>query len=154
MNTREAFSSLLDGQQRIEYLAGLLAVSCLLLTAINFNLTFVYGDLVPDRFTHSRSEEVAWKTITPFLLNPIWIGPFLLTSARFLITSYLRTGDLLAITEKTVKRTFRFMLPATAMLMLEYFFIECAAIKWLEYLPSITWSTWPFIKGTATLETS
>lgn len=147
INTREAFSNLLDGQQRIEYLAGLLAVSCLLVTAINFNLTFVYGDLVPDRFTHSRSEEVARKTITPFLLNPIWIGPFLLTSARFLITSYLRTGDLLAIAEKTVKRTFRFMLPATAMLMLEYFFIECAATKWLEYLPSITWSTWPFVKG-------
>ena len=39
------------------------------------------------------------------------------------------------------------MLPATAMVMLEYFFIECGATKWLEYLPSITWSTWPFIKG-------
>lgn len=147
INTREAFSSLLDGQQRIEYLAGLLVVSCLLVTAINFNLTFVYGDLVPDKFSHSRSEEVARKTIIPFLLNPMWIGPFLLTSARFLITSYLRTGDLLAIAERTVKRTFRFMLPATAMLMLEYFFSECGATKWLEYLPSITWSTWPFIEG-------
>lgn len=147
INTREAFSSLLDGKQRIEYLAGLLVVSCLLVTALSFNLTFVYGDLVPDKFTHSRSEEVARKTVTPFLLNPIWIGPFLLTSARFLITSYLRTGDVLAIAEKTVKRTFRFMLPLTAMLMLEYFFIECGATKWLEYLPSITWSTWPFIKG-------
>lgn len=147
INTREALSSRLDGQQRIKYLAGVLVVSCLLVTAINFNLTFVYGDLLPDRFTHSRSEEVARKTITPFLLNPIWIGPFLLTSARFLITSYLRSGELLAVAEKTVKRTFRFMLPTMAMLMLEYFFIECGATKWLEYLPSITWSTWPFIKG-------
>ena len=146
-NITGAFPSLMEGQQRVAYLAGLLVVSCLLVTAINFNLTYIYGDLVPDRFTHFHSEDVARKTIAPFLLNQIWIGPFLLTSARFLTTNYMRTGDLLAIAEKTVKRTFRLMLPATAMVMLEYFFIECGATKWLEYLPSITWSTWPFIKS-------
>ena len=143
----EAFPNLLEGQQRVDYLAGLLVLSCLLITAINFNLTYVYGDIVTDDFYHSRSEEVARKTIAPFFLNPIWIGPFFLTSARFLTANYLRTGDLLVVAEKTVTRLFRLMLPVTAMVMLEYFFVECNATKWLEYLPSITWSTWPFIKG-------
>ena len=147
ISSKEAFPSLLEGQQRVEYLAGLLVLSCILITAINFNLTYVYGDIVTDKFYHSRSEEIARKTIAPFLLNQIWIGPFFLTSARFLTASYLRTGDLLVVVEKTVTRLFRLMLPVTAMVMLEYFFVECDATKWLEYLPSITWSTWPFIKG-------
>ena len=146
-SSKEAFPSLLEGQQRVEYLAGLLVLSCVLITAINFNLTYVYGDIVTDNFYHSRSEEIARKTIVPFLLNQIWIGPFFLTSARFLTANYLRTGDLLVIAEKIVTRLFRLMLPVTAMVMLEYFFVECDATKWLEYLPSITWSTWPFIKG-------
>ena len=132
---REAFSNLLEGQQRVEYLAGLLVLSCMLITAINFNLTYVYGDIVTDNFVHSPSEEVARKTIAPLLLNQIWIGPFFLTSARFLTVNYLRTGDLLVVAEKTVTRLFRLMLPVTAMVMLEYFFVECNAAKWLEYLP-------------------
>ena len=147
ISIREAFPSLLEGQQRVEYLAGLLVLSCMLVTAINFNLTYVYGDLVKDKFSHSRSEEVARTTIAPFLLNQIWIGPFFLTSARFLTANYLLTGDLLVVAQKTVTRLFRLMLPVTAMIMLNYFFVECDATKWLEYLPSITWSTWPFIKG-------
>ena len=149
VNTKvtEGRTSFLDAQPRMGNLAGLLVVSCLLVTAINFNLTFVHGDSMSDGFLHSHSEEIARKTISPFLLNQIWIGPFFLTSSRFLTTSYIRTGDLLAVAEKIVKRTFRLMLPVAAMLMLEYFFVDCGATKWLEFLPSITWSTWPFIKG-------
>ena len=147
ISIREAYPSLPEGHQRVEYLAGLLVLSCVLITAINFNLTYVYGDIMTDKLAHSRSEEVARITIAPFLLNQIWIGPFFLTSARFLTAKYLHTGDLLVVAEKTVTRFFRLMLPVTAMVMLEYFFVECAATKWLEYLPSITWSTWPFIKG-------
>ena len=147
LSNKEAHPSILDGQQRVKFLAGLLVISCLLMTAINFNLTYVYGDLLRSDFSHSRSEEVARVTIAPFLLNQIWIGPFFLTSARFLTVNYLRTGDLLVVAEKIVTRLFRLMLPITAMVMFEYFFIECDATKWLEYLPSITWSTWPFIKG-------
>ena len=146
-NVTKAFPEIPEGGTRVHYLAGLLVISCLLVTAINFNLTFVYGDLMSDGFDHSHSQVVARKTVNSFLLNPIWIGPFLLISARFLSAEYLRSGDVLAIAEKTVKRTFRLMLPVTAMVMLEYFFVDCGATKWLEYLPSITWSTWPFIKG-------
>ena len=147
ISIREAFPSLLEDRERMEYLAGLLALSCVLVTAINFNLTYVYGDLVKSQFFHSRSEEIVRTTIAPFLFNQIWIGPFFVTSARFLTANYLRTGDLLVVAEKTVTRLFRLMFPVTAMVMLEYFFVECDATKWLEYLPSITWSTWPFIKG-------
>ncbi|KAM0795198.1 hypothetical protein BDR22DRAFT_813965, partial [Usnea florida] len=145
--TQEAFPSVPETQKRIDHLAGLVVISCLLVTAINFNLTFLYGDILGDNFTRFHSLAVARKTITPFFLNPIWIGPFFLTSARFLTAGYLRTGDLLVISEKTVARTFRLMFPVTALVMLEYFFIEISATKWLEYLPSITWSTWPFIRG-------
>ena len=145
--TQEAFPSVPETQKRIDHLAGLVVISCLLVTAINFNLTFLYGDILGDNFTRFHSLAVARKTVTPFFLNPIWIGPFLLTSARFLTANYLRTGDLLIISEKTVMRTFRLMFPVTALVMLEYFFIEISATKWLEYLPSITWSTWPFIRG-------
>ena len=145
--TKEVFPGVPEPQKRIDHLAGLVVISCLLVTAINFNLTFLYGDILGDSFARFYSLSVARKTITPFFLNPIWIGPFFLTSARFLTANYLRTGDLLIISEKTVARTFRLMFPVTAVVMLEYFFIEISATKWLEYLPSITWSTWPFIRG-------
>lgn len=36
------------------------------------------------------------------------------------------------------------MSPIVACAMLEYFLMECGATKWLEYLPAITWSTWPY----------
>lgn len=144
---KEEFPCVPEPQKRIDHLAGLVVISCLLVTAINFNLTFLYGDILADSFSRFHSLTVARKTITPFFLNPIWVGPFLLTSARFLAANYLRTGDVLIISEKTVARTFRLMLPVTALVMLEYFFVECSAAKWLEYLPSITWSTWPFIRG-------
>ena len=146
-NVTDAFSNLPEGQRRVHHLAGLVVISCLLMTAINFNLTFVYGDRMSDKFSHSRSEVDARKTINSFLLSPVWIGPFILASARFLTAAYLETGDMLLVAEKVVKRNFRLMLPVVAMVMLEYFFIECGATKWLEYLPSITWSTWPFVKG-------
>ena len=134
-------------KKRVDYLAGLVAVSSLLVTAIHFSLTFAYGSLNAGAFTHYRSEVIARKTINPFLLNLIWIGPFLMTSTRFLVSSYLRTGELLAVAEKTAGRTPRLMIPITAMVTLEYFLINAGATKWLEYLPSITWSTWPFTAG-------
>lgn len=136
-----------EAKDRVDYLAGLVAVSCLIVTAIHFSLTFVFGDLNPGGFHHYRSEEIARKTFSQLFLNLIWIGPFLMTSTRFLVSSYLRTGDLLPIAQKTVTRTFRLMIPIAAMAMLEYFLITCGAIKWLEFLPSITWSIWPYAVG-------
>ena len=37
------------------------------------------------------------------------------------------------------------MIPIAAIAVLEYFLIECGATFWLQYLPSITWSTWPYV---------
>ena len=136
--------------KRVDYLAGLVAVACLLVTGIHFSLTFVYADINAGAYTHYHSEAVADKTIDFFLLNLIWIGPFLMTSARFLISSYLRSGELLLVAEKTVGRAPRLMIPVTAMVLLEYFFINIGSTKWLEYLPSITWSSWPYTAGFTT----
>lgn len=136
-----------QAKKRVDYLAGLIAFSSLLVTAIHFSLTFVYADINAGGYTHYHSETIARKTIDPFLLNLIWIGPFLMTSTRFLVSSYLKNGDLLSMAEKTVGRAPRLMIPITAMVMLEYFFINAGATKWLEYLPSITWSDWPFTVG-------
>lgn len=134
-------------KKRVDYLAGLVAVSSLLVTAIHFNLTFVYGTLNAGAYTHYVSETVARKFINSYFLNLLWIGPFLMTSTRFLVSSYLRTGDLLPVAEKTVGRAPRLMIPIVAMVLVEYFLINAGATKWLEYLPSITWSTWPFTAG-------
>ncbi len=136
-----------QAKKRVDYLAGLVALSSLLVTGIHFSLTFVFADINAGAYTHYHSETVARKTIDSFLLNLIWIGPFLMTSTRFLVSSYLRNGELLPVAEKTVGRTPRLMIPIAAMVMLEYFFINAGATKWLEYLPSITWSDWPFTVG-------
>lgn len=54
------------------------------------------------------------------------------------------------IAESIVTRLFRLMLLVTAMVKFEYLFIECDATKWVAYLPSFIWSTWPLIKGYST----
>ncbi len=36
------------------------------------------------------------------------------------------------------------MIPITAIALLEYFLINTGSVKWLEYLPSITWPNWTF----------
>jgi hypothetical protein len=42
------------------------------------------------------------------------------------------------------------MIPIIFFAMLEYFLMECGAINWLQYLSSITWSTWPYAVPYAT----
>jgi hypothetical protein len=37
--------------------------------------------------------------------------------------------------------------------MLQYFLIECGALEWLEMLPSITWSSWPYAVAIANFGT-
>ena len=143
----EPKKNLPEQKKRVDYLAGLVAVSSLLVTAIHFSLTFVVGTINAGAYTHYDSETIARKFINSYFLNLLWIGPFLMTSTRFLVSSYLRTGELLPVAEKTVGRTPRLIIPVVAMVLVEYFLINAGATKWLEYLPSITWSTWPFTAG-------
>lgn len=154
-------------QHQVDHLAGLVAFSALLVTAIHFCLTFAPAAINPGDFAHYDSEVWARKTIGSYFLNLIWIGrssptaaadhvpceklirdwkpgPFLMTSARFLVSRYLQTGELLGIAEKVVARPFRLLIPILAVAMLEYFFMDSGATASLEYLASVTWCTWPF----------
>ncbi|KAI9711141.1 MAG: hypothetical protein M1812_007245 [Candelaria pacifica] len=132
-------------KERIDYLAGLLAFSSLIITVINFCYTFSPALVSSDAQAHYPSEVWTRKMIAPYLMNSAWFGPFLLISSRFLVSNYLRNGDLLRIAEKTVGRTFRLMVPIVGIALLEYFLMDSGAVKWLEFLPSITFSTWPFV---------
>ena len=63
-------------KQRVDYLAGLVGMSCLLVTAIHFCLTFVPATINPGAYVHYSYESWARKTISSYFLNLIWIGKF------------------------------------------------------------------------------
>ncbi|KAJ9668753.1 hypothetical protein H2201_000997 [Coniosporium apollinis] len=135
----------LPAERRVDYLAGLVALATLLVTAIHFGLTFVPALLIPGAETHYASENWGRKIPAVLLLNFAWVGPFFTTSTRFLVVNYLKNGNLGNIAEKAVRRTPRLMIPVAAVALLEYFLIDVGVTKWLEYLPSISWSTWPYV---------
>ena len=130
---------------RVDHLAGLATICTLLVTAIHFALTFVAGSVEPGTFTHYSSEVVARNSVSTMFLNIIWIGPFLSVSAHFLTNDYLRTGDFLPLADKVIRRTFRLIVPIAAVALIQYFLIDSGATNRLEYLSSVTWSTWPFM---------
>lgn len=132
-------------RQRIDHLAGLTALCSLVVTVMHFGLTFVPAIVIPGAPQHNGSEYWAQKIIAPFLLNQMWLGVFFTTSVRFLTASYLRTGKLEDIAKAAVRRTPRLMMPVAAIALLEYFCIDVGATKYLEYTPSLTWSTWPYV---------
>ncbi|OJJ45245.1 hypothetical protein ASPZODRAFT_69398 [Penicilliopsis zonata CBS 506.65] len=133
----------LQPQQRIDYLAGFISLSALLVTQNHFCLTF-YPGAIETTSTHYRSEYWARMTIATFFLDPLWIGPFLMISTRFLVSNYLRTGNLANMAQKVVIRPFRLLVPVASIFLLEYFLMDSGAITWLQDLPSITWSGWPY----------
>jgi hypothetical protein len=67
-----------------------------------------------------------------------------------LVATYIKTGNLKGVAEKTVGRTPRLIIPCAAIAALEYFCMQVGAITWLEYLPSVTWSTWPYTSNYVT----
>ena len=75
----------------------------------------------------------------------MWLGVFFTTSVRFLTASYLRKGKLEDIAKAAVRRTPRLMIPVATIALLEYFLIDVGATKFLRYIPSLTWSTWPYV---------
>lgn len=83
-------------------------------------------------------------TIASYFLDPLWIGPFLMISTRFLVSGYLRNGKLDAMAMKITTRPFRLLIPVASIAVLEYFLMDLGAVNWLEYLPSVTWSDWPY----------
>nr|POE65013.1 hypothetical protein CFP56_34681 [Quercus suber] len=132
-----------QARTRVDYLAGLVAVCSLLVSCTHFILTFVPSVIEEYLPQHYASEYWARRTIEPFFFNEIWVGIFFTTSTRFLTSGYLRTGSLKTIAEKVVCRCPRLMIPITAVILFEYFLMDLGATTYLEYIPSISWSTWP-----------
>ena len=132
-----------QARTRIDYLAGLVAICSLLVSCTHFILTFVPSVIEEYLPQHYESEYWARRTIEPFFFNEIWVGLFFTTSTRFLTSGFLRTGNLKTVAEKVVCRCPRLMIPITAVILFEYFLMDLGAVKYLEYIPSITWSTWP-----------
>lgn len=130
---------------RIDHLAGLTALCSLVVTVMHFGLTFVPAMVQPGMDAHNASEPWAQRIIGPFLLNQMWLGVFFTTSVRFLTAPYLRKGKMDEIAKAAVRRTPRLMIPVASMALLEYFFIDVGATKFLQYIPSLTWSTWPYV---------
>jgi len=137
----------LQSETRENDLAGLLTVSSLIITAIHFCRTFVGATITPGEVVHYQSEVWARKIVSAYFLNLVWLGPFLMTSARYLIGGFLRTGDLGRLAEKAITRMPRLMIPVAAAAALQYFLMESGATKWLEYLASVTWTSWPYAVG-------
>ncbi|KAJ8066097.1 hypothetical protein OCU04_005188 [Sclerotinia nivalis] len=138
-------ASPIDNSQRVDHLAGLITVAAINVTVLHFCLTFVPAVIAPGAFAHYPAEIWINKTIVPFFLNQGALGLFFTTSARFLIAPFLRDGDLSSISQKIVGRVFQIMLPVLAFVFLEYFLILSGATYYLPFLPSITWSTWPYV---------
>ena len=134
-----------SGEKRVNYLAGLVAFACLGVTVIHFCLTFVPYAGGLDSDIHYRSEYWARWTIQPVLMNPIWLGPLFVTSCRFLAGGFLKNGDLKDIAVKMFLRAPRMLIPVVIVAILEYFLLEQGLVGWLLWLPSITWSSWPYI---------
>ncbi|EDU41793.1 conserved hypothetical protein [Pyrenophora tritici-repentis Pt-1C-BFP] len=117
----------------------------LVVTVMHFGLTFVPAIVTPSADAHNASEPWAQRIVGPFLLNQMWLGVFFTTSVRFLTAPYLRKGRMDEICKATVRRTPRLMIPVASMALLEYFFIDIGATRFLQYIPSLTWSTWPYV---------
>ncbi|EED14778.1 hypothetical protein TSTA_042520 [Talaromyces stipitatus ATCC 10500] len=129
---------------RVDYLAGFISISAVLVTANHFGLTYFSAVIIPGDSAHYQSETIARKTFATYFLDPLWIGPFLMISTRFLTSNYIRTGKLDNMAQKIVARPFRLLTPVASIAFLEYFLMDAGALNWLEYLPSVTWSDWPF----------
>lgn len=133
--------------KRVDYLSGLTTVACIGVTLHHFCQTFWpfiiegYGPT-----THYRKVE-HWTHIFVggILLSNLWIGPFFLTATRFLSTNYLKHGNLEDIARKELRRAPRLFVPIIIVSLLQYFLISMGLTSSLTWLPSVTYSTWPYV---------
>ncbi|KAM3078191.1 hypothetical protein ACMFMG_002513 [Clarireedia jacksonii] len=130
---------------RVDHLAGLITIAAISVTVFHFCLTFLPAIIVPGAPAHYAAERWLNKTVEPFLLNQGALGLFFTTSARFIVAPFLQIHDLSLISQKIVVRIFQIMLPVLVFVLLEYFLILSGATYYLPCLPSITWSTWPYV---------
>lgn len=91
--------------QKIDYLAGFLALSCILVTLRHGSLTF--WPYVTEGYgfnRHFAADSWLFYILGPWVLTPMWIGPFFVTSCRFLVARYLKSGKLSDIANKVLLR--------------------------------------------------
>ena len=131
--------------QRIDYLAGLTTLCSMVVTFMHFGLTFIPGIVPADAPQLDRSEYWTQTIFAPILLNQMWLGVFLTTSVRFLVAPYLSKGRVEDIARAATRRTPRLMIPVAGIALLEYFLIDVGATKYLRYIPSLSWSTYPYV---------
>jgi hypothetical protein len=133
--------------KRIDYLAGLVAVACLGVTLHHFCQTFwpyVTQGYGPGAH-YPKAEKWLQIFLGSYLLTSLWIGPFFLTATRFLSSNYLKNGKLEDIAKKELRRAPRLFVPIIIVSLLEYFLISMGLTSALEWLPSISWATWPYV---------
>lgn len=81
------------------------------------------------------------------ILSNLWIGPFFLTATRFLSTNYLKHRNLEDIAKKELRRAPRLFVPIIIISLLQYFLISMGLTASLQWLPSVTYSSWPYVVG-------
>lgn len=134
-------------KKRVDYLAGLTALACIGVTLHHFGQTlwpYVIEDYGPTAHypTIERWLHIFVGNIT---LSNLWIGPFLLTATRFLSANYLRNGNLEDIAKKELRRAPRLFVPIIIVSLLQYFLVSMGLKYSLQWLPSVTYSTWPYV---------
>ena len=133
--------------KRIDYLAGLVAVACMGVTLHHFCQTFwpwVTNGYGPGAH-YVKAEKWFQIFLGSYLLTALWIGPFFLTATRFLSTNYFKNGNLEDIAKKELRRAPRLFVPIIITSLLEYFLLQMGLGGSLEWLPSVSWSTWPYV---------
>jgi hypothetical protein len=134
-------------QQRIDHLAGLLAISCIMVTLRHFSLTF--WPHVTEGYgmnEHFAADSVLSYILGPYVLTPLWIGPFFVTACRFLAQKYLKTGRLDDMGNRMLLRAPRMLIPCFLFMIVEYFLISLGLTTELEWLPSVSFSVWPYVE--------
>ncbi|KAI5363346.1 Putative glycoside hydrolase family 16, concanavalin A-like lectin/glucanase domain superfamily [Septoria linicola] len=133
-------------QQRIDYLAGLVAASCVMVTLRHFALTFWPFVVEAQGVTqHFHADRAFSYILGPYVLTPLWIGPFFVTSCRFLAQRYLKTGKFEDIGNKMLLRAPRMLIPVFVFMTLTYFLLSLGLTGRLEWLPSVSFSVWPYV---------
>jgi peptidoglycan/LPS O-acetylase OafA/YrhL len=133
--------------KRVDYLSGLTTVACIGVTLHHFGQTFWPFVIEGYGPTAHYPEVEHWLHIFVggIILSNLWIGPFFLTATRFLSTNYLKHGNLEDIAKKELRRAPRLFVPIVIVSLLQYFLISMGLTSSLQWLPSVTYSSWPYV---------
>jgi hypothetical protein len=133
--------------KRVDYLSGLTTVACIGVTLHHFGQTFWPFVIEGYGPTAHYPEAEHWLHIFigGVILSNLWIGPFFLTATRFLSTNYLKHGNLEDIAKKELRRAPRLFVPIIIITLLQYFLISMGLTGSLQWLPSVTYSSWPYV---------